>query len=75
MKIAIFNENKLGIIIKSKVVDMSQAANWNSNDMETSFQRFLENFDELKHSMEAAGQTNQSCEIVESVFKITSPKY
>lgn len=54
MKIAIFNNDQLGIVLveENKIVDVSRAANWDTKKTSDSFQYLIENFDELKSQIE-----------------------
>lgn len=54
MKIAIFNNDQLGIVLveENKIVDVSRAANWDTKKTSDSFQYLIENFDELKPQIE-----------------------
>ena len=52
MKIAIFNDDKLGIVKNDKIVDVSKAAKWDVNDTDNSFLYLIENYDILKPQIE-----------------------
>lgn len=54
MKIAIFNDQQLGIVFpeENRIVDVSNAANWDSKNPEASFQNLIEMFDDLKPLIE-----------------------
>ena len=52
MKIAIFNNNQLGIVKEEKVYDVSEIVNWKSEDTGTSFLYLIEHFDHLKDKIE-----------------------
>ncbi|MCM3728068.1 fumarylacetoacetate hydrolase family protein [Neobacillus cucumis] len=52
MKIAIFNEDTLGIVKGDSVVDVSNLAGWNSENPRESFLRLIDNFDEIKVRIE-----------------------
>ena len=54
MKIAIFNNNQLGIVKADKVYDVSEIVNWKSEDTTTSFLYLIEHFDNLKDKIEAS---------------------
>ena len=60
MKIAIFNDNLLGIVQGNQIVDVSKAVEWESSNPGESFQRLIENFDVLKGKIEDALATSTS---------------
>lgn len=59
MKIAIFNENRLGVVKKDEIVDISDVTEWDSNDPVHSFQYLVTHFDELKDRMEEKAETSE----------------
>lgn len=71
MRIAIFNENRLGIVKGDSVTDVSAAANWNSTNPRESFRYLVEHFAELKGKMEKSAETNPSYLL--SDVKLKSP--
>jgi len=73
MKIAIFNENLLGIVKKDKVVDVSKSANWDANDPESSFLYLVEHFDQLKEQMEEEAEKGEYYSIQDVFFKSPVP--
>jgi len=73
VKIAIFNEDKLGIVKNKKIVDVSQAVNWNSNDTSASFRHLVENYDELKPKIESESETGKSYLLSEVYLKSPVP--
>ncbi|WP_157727925.1 hypothetical protein [Aeribacillus pallidus] len=48
MKIAIFNDNRLGIVAGQKVSDVTTTADWDQTNPHESLVRLMENFDSLK---------------------------
>ncbi|MDR4946792.1 fumarylacetoacetate hydrolase family protein [Neobacillus cucumis] len=52
MKIAIFNENVLGVVKGDRIVDVSNRAGWNTENPHDSFLRLMEDFDEIKERIE-----------------------
>jgi 2-keto-4-pentenoate hydratase/2-oxohepta-3-ene-1,7-dioic acid hydratase in catechol pathway len=53
MKIALFNENRLGVVNGEFVIDISEVASWNQNKAQESLVRFMANFDELSAKIAA----------------------
>lgn len=60
MKIAIFNEDILGVVKGDKVVDVSHAANWDRERPTESFQYLIEHFETLKEKIERQAETGES---------------
>ncbi|GAB3053199.1 fumarylacetoacetate hydrolase family protein [Virgibacillus ainsalahensis] len=75
MKIAIFNENKLGIVIvnDNKIVDVSSAADWDSNNPDSSFQYLVENYEALKPKLEQESKTGESYGLSDVFLKSPVP--
>lgn len=75
MKIAIFNESQLGMVLveENKIVDVSRAANWDTGNPNSSFQYLVENFDELKPKMEQVAKTGESYELSDVFLKSPVP--
>lgn len=73
MKIALFNEDILGIVIEDKVVDVSKAANWDASNPESSFLYLVEHFEQLKEDMEKEAETGKSYLIKDVFFKSPVP--
>lgn len=73
MKIAIFNNNQLGIVKEDKVYDVSEIVNWKSEDTETSFLYLIEHFDNLKGKIEASYINCESFLINNVFFKSPVP--
>ena len=73
MKIAIFNNNQLGIVDGDHVYDVSNIANWKSDDPETSFLQLIEQFDALKDTIEASYRQCESYQISHVFFKSPVP--
>ncbi|MFD2215693.1 fumarylacetoacetate hydrolase family protein [Metabacillus endolithicus] len=71
MKIAIFNENLLGIVQGNIIIDVSNAVEWKPSNPGESFQRLIENFDVLKGRIEDAIATSTSFPL--SSVKLHSP--
>lgn len=73
MKIAIFNEDILGIVKDDRVVDVSKAANWDASNPEASFLYLIEHFEEMKDSIEKEAETGKSYSIQDVFFKSPVP--
>ncbi|HZH58819.1 MAG TPA: fumarylacetoacetate hydrolase family protein [Metabacillus sp.] len=71
MKIAIFNDNLLGIVQGKQIVDVSDAVEWETSNPGESFQHLIENFDVLKGKIEDALLTSTSYPL--SSVKLHSP--
>ncbi len=52
MKIALFNDNQLGIVVDNVLVDISKLASWDFNRPQESLVNFMKNFYELKPEIE-----------------------
>ncbi|MEH7120845.1 fumarylacetoacetate hydrolase family protein [Neobacillus vireti] len=53
MKIAIFNNNLLGVVIGERVADISDLAGWDAVNPNESFLRLVENYEDLKSVIQA----------------------
>ncbi|PLS18620.1 FAA hydrolase family protein [Bacillus sp. M6-12] len=73
MKIAIFNDDILGIVKGDYVTDVSEAAGWDSASPRESFLRLMEDFDQLKGKMEDAAQSGKSYHLSEVTLKSPVP--
>lgn len=73
MKIAIFNEDLLGVVKEDKVVDVSKVASWDASNPESSFLYLIENFEQLKDRMEKEVETGKSYSIKDVFFKSPVP--
>ncbi|WP_138419602.1 fumarylacetoacetate hydrolase family protein [Aquibacillus sediminis] len=73
MKITIFNDDQLGIIKNDRVIDVSQVANWDSNDTTASFHYLVEYFETLKPSIEQETQTGESYSLAEVDLRLPVP--
>ena len=71
MKIAIFNDNLLGIVKDNQVMDVSDAVNWLPTNPSESFQHLIENFEELRCKIENALHTSTAYPL--SNVKLHSP--
>ncbi len=52
MKIALFNENKIGVIVDERVVDVGEFILWDSSDPQGSLTRLMKNFGDAKKQIE-----------------------
>lgn len=73
MKIAIFNDNKLGVVKGDKVIDVSKEAKWDSKNPEQSFNYLITNFDFLKDNMEKKAQNSEGYLLSKVHFKSPVP--
>lgn len=53
MKIALFNDQQLGVVKNDQIVDVSTAVNWDNNRPQESLVRLMTHFNELKPTIEA----------------------
>lgn len=49
MKIALYNDNQLGVVMENSVVEIGSVVAWDSHDVRGSFQRFLSEFYDLRN--------------------------
>lgn len=73
MKIAIFNEDLLGVVQGDQVVDVSEAAGWDSNHPEVSFLRLVENYCDLKENIQKQAHTGTSFPLSDVFLKSPVP--
>lgn len=73
MKIAIFNNDQLGIVKGDKVYDVSDIVSWNHADTNTSFLYLIEQFDDLKGKIEESYSHCESFPISSVFFKSPVP--
>ena len=75
VKIAIFNDNQLGLVLldEQKIVDVSAAANWDTNQPDASFKYLVENFETLKPMMEMERKTGKAFKLSEVHLKSPVP--
>lgn len=73
MKIAIFNDNRLGIVAGQKVSDVTTTADWDQSKPHESLVRLMENFDSLKDTLEKAAQEGKQYDLEEVVFRAPVP--
>lgn len=53
MKIALFNENRVGVVDDSKVIDITELTTWNNEEPQSSLVKLMGEFDALKPKIEA----------------------
>lgn len=53
MKLALYDDNRLGVVLDDAVVDVSDTVEWDGEDVQRSFRRLLENFETLRPSLES----------------------
>lgn len=73
MKIAIFNDDRLGVVKGDKVVDVSESAKWDSSNPVQSFDYLIKHFDILKESMEKQANKGEGYLISDVHFKSPVP--
>lgn len=54
MKLALFNDNALGVVEGENIYDVSQAGEWNASDAQASLIRLMEQFDSLQPKLQDA---------------------
>ena len=54
MKIAVFNENQVGVVEGNNIIDISAVVGWNSADVQGSLVKLMGDFDTLKSKIEAS---------------------
>ena len=54
MKIAVFNENQVGVVEGNNVIDISSVVDWNNEDSQASLVKLMGDFDALKPKIEAS---------------------
>ena len=52
MKIAVFNENQVGVINGDNVVDITELTGWNKEEPQRSLVQLMKNFNDLKPKIE-----------------------
>jgi 2-keto-4-pentenoate hydratase/2-oxohepta-3-ene-1,7-dioic acid hydratase in catechol pathway len=74
LKIAIFNDNRLGIVLDDRIYDVSQMVSWDKNNMQGSLEQLMLNFKELRSKLEGALQGSKSYSLSEVKLKAPVPK-
>ncbi|MFZ4452677.1 fumarylacetoacetate hydrolase family protein [Salibacterium aidingense] len=73
MRLAIFNDNKLGVVEKEKVVDVTNAVSWDQTRPFESLVHVMEQFDKLKNELEPAVKTGKVYEMQDVQLKAPVP--
>ncbi len=73
MKIAIFNDNVLGVVKGNRVTDVSKNVGWDHADPNASFLRLMDQFDDLKEEIERETDKGISYSLDEVTFKSPVP--
>ena len=73
MKIALFNENRLGVVSGEQMVDISELVAWNANDAQRSLEKFIEEFDALRPKIEASLDTLPAIPLSEAALRAPVP--
>ena len=67
MKIAVFNENQVGVVEGNNVIDITELAAWNNEDSQASLVKLMGDFDTLKPKIEAS---LDSCPVYSSIGSV-----
>ncbi len=73
MKIAIFNDDVLGVVKGDCVIDVSKVAGWDIADPSDSFLKLVEHFDGLKADLVRGAETGMSFLLSEVTLKPPVP--
>ncbi|WP_044747547.1 fumarylacetoacetate hydrolase family protein [Bacillus alveayuensis] len=73
MKIAIFNDNQLGIVVDKHVVDVTNVVDWDIHHPHESLVQLMEHFDSLKDKLAKAAQEGKKYNIEEAAFQAPVP--
>ena len=60
MKIAVFNENYVGVVENDRVIDITEVTGWDNSNAQASLVKLMGDFDALKPKIEAALATSPS---------------
>lgn len=71
MKLAVFNDNRLGIVRGDRIADVTDAVPWNAKDVQASLVKLMTHFSEWKGKMEAA--IDHSVQLSVSEVKLQAP--
>lgn len=73
MKIAIFNEDRLGVVKGERIVDVGEEVNWDSADPVKSFEHLVSHFDDLKDLMEEKAENSEGIALLDVFLKSPVP--
>jgi 2-keto-4-pentenoate hydratase/2-oxohepta-3-ene-1,7-dioic acid hydratase in catechol pathway len=73
MKIALFNENRLGVVNGEHIVDISELAAWNPADAQRSLERFMADFDTLRPKIESGLHSLPGCPLSDVTLRAPIP--
>lgn len=73
MKIAVFNENQVGIVEGNNIIDISAVVGWNSADVQGSLVKLMADFDTLKSKIEASLASSPSHALEEVALRAPVP--
>lgn len=74
MKLALFNDFKLGIVQEEHVYDVSAVVNWDQNRPQESLEKLMADFDELKGKIEQALSTAPSFAVADVRLRPPVPR-
>lgn len=74
MKLALFNDFKLGIVQEEHVYDVSDVVNWDQNRPQESLEKLMADFDELKGKIEQALSTAPSFAVADVRLRPPVPR-
>jgi 2-keto-4-pentenoate hydratase/2-oxohepta-3-ene-1,7-dioic acid hydratase in catechol pathway len=59
MKIAVFNENRLGIVEDNQLYDVTESVDWDSTNVQASMENLMENFNDYRGKIESRKSGSQ----------------
>ena len=73
MKLALFNENRIGVVEGETVTDITELTSWNSEDPQSSLVKLMEGFEELKPKIEAGRKSCAMYQVSDVVLRAPVP--
>ncbi len=73
MKIALFNDNQIGIVEGKNVTDITELVSWNSENPQNSLVKFMEDYEELKPKIEAGRESCPLYQVSDVVLRAPVP--
>lgn len=73
MKIALFNDNQVGVVQDNKVIDISEVVGWDNQEPQRSLEKLMGEFDSLKSKIEASLSTSPSYALEEVALRAPVP--
>ncbi|HWL13338.1 MAG TPA: fumarylacetoacetate hydrolase family protein [Ureibacillus sp.] len=74
MKIALFNENKLGIVVEDRIYQIESEEYWDASKPQDSLVQFMENFEDFKKNIEGLLKNSPSFLVDEVKLEAPIPK-